>query len=489
MTHFSPRCLAVVLTILSALATPTSAQTTLRVPKDFATIQQAVDAAEDGDTIRISKGTYPEYVQIIGLSDLTVIGLGRPVIDGGTVFLGGEVTSGGLLLLNCSNVLIKGLVARNPVNINGFTVSGCTDVTLQLCRVDRPQTDDGLQITSSEGVVVDRFRMQGFKDTFDIEAVAAAGGISILSSKYVTVTRARIQDTFNDGIHVDSSTDVVLERCILKRIDNDGIHASSGELETSVLVDRCKLSDLNDDGIQTTGSMTDITVTKTSIKRADNNGVDASGRAATLDRVTVREAEDNAFRFHPEFSPPAFSADDVVPHGPIRMTNCRASLVGDNGTDLSADGAVIENLRLAKLEGSGVQVGDSEGVEITKVRISKVENWGLEFTNVTNSTFTDFRMSKPRDGVELSSSCAGNVIQGFKIRAPEGFGFEIRGPNNLFQDNTVTKAEEIGFFVNSTGNNFVGNKAVKSGELDVEDIAGKGLNTYTENVFGTTQGL
>jgi hypothetical protein len=52
---------------------------TLRVPRDFPTIQQAVDAARDGDRISVSRGT---YCGATITKRLQLVGRGRPVIIG-----------------------------------------------------------------------------------------------------------------------------------------------------------------------------------------------------------------------------------------------------------------------------------------------------------------------------------------------------------------------------------------------------------------------
>jgi len=51
--------------------------TTLRVPQEYETIQEAVNAAGDGDTIRISPGDYPENISIESKS-LVIIGSENP---------------------------------------------------------------------------------------------------------------------------------------------------------------------------------------------------------------------------------------------------------------------------------------------------------------------------------------------------------------------------------------------------------------------------
>lgn len=76
----------------------------LLVPQEYGTIQSAVDAAADGDTVLVSPGTYTENIEILGKSlDLTSeSGCDETVIDGSS--------SGAVVFVDCPDdtVLIKG---------------------------------------------------------------------------------------------------------------------------------------------------------------------------------------------------------------------------------------------------------------------------------------------------------------------------------------------------------------------------------------------
>ncbi len=53
----------------------------IKVPKDFDTIQQAIDAAVDGDTIKVEEGLYEEVLTITG-KYVYLIGNDHPKIYG-----------------------------------------------------------------------------------------------------------------------------------------------------------------------------------------------------------------------------------------------------------------------------------------------------------------------------------------------------------------------------------------------------------------------
>jgi hypothetical protein len=93
--------------------------TTIRVPEDEATIQDAVDAAAPGDLVLIAPGTYEEAVDV-ETEDLTIRGLDRNevILDGGF-----ELENGIRVLAD--GVAVENMTARNYTT-NGFFWTGVT---------------------------------------------------------------------------------------------------------------------------------------------------------------------------------------------------------------------------------------------------------------------------------------------------------------------------------------------------------------------------
>lgn len=89
----------------------------LRVPEKYKTIQQAVEAAQAGDVIRVGPGSYEGPVHIIGeaKNDLQIITIGAP----GSIELVGDhkamdrIDRAGFYLQDVSGVMIKGFKVRD----------------------------------------------------------------------------------------------------------------------------------------------------------------------------------------------------------------------------------------------------------------------------------------------------------------------------------------------------------------------------------------
>jgi hypothetical protein len=91
---------------------------TLAVPGDYDTIQAAVDAAEPGDLVLVSPGTYEEAVNV-ETDELTIRGLDRNEV----ILDGGFELDNGIRVTGADGVAIENMTARNYTN-NGFFWTG-----------------------------------------------------------------------------------------------------------------------------------------------------------------------------------------------------------------------------------------------------------------------------------------------------------------------------------------------------------------------------
>lgn len=91
---------------------------TIEVPGDYATIQEAVDAAAEGDLILIAPGTYNEAVDVT-TDNLTIRGLDRNE----TVLDGDFTLENGIRVLGASGVAVENMTAINYAK-NGFFWTG-----------------------------------------------------------------------------------------------------------------------------------------------------------------------------------------------------------------------------------------------------------------------------------------------------------------------------------------------------------------------------
>ncbi len=170
----------------------------------YNSIQEAVDAADEGDTISVAKGTYVEEVVID--HNLTLVGTsgaGETTIDGdgdNVLTITSDVTdleiSGFTITGGGRGITTSGSLTNATINIHDVVVSGNDGAGLYFSGGDEQLTDTDLTIADSEvtdnsggGIYIDR--IDGTED----------GGGSTLS-----ITGSTISDNGTDttGIHIDT---------------------------------------------------------------------------------------------------------------------------------------------------------------------------------------------------------------------------------------------------------------------------------------------
>ena len=192
---------AVLAASLCVGALPIAASTTIIVPDDYPTIQQAVNAANTGDTVYVCQGTYYEHVTIGKPLVLQGENRGTTTIDGGgsgkvvtvtssnvticelTITHSGNSTSfpedAGVVLLNARNALIEDCIITAN-GLNGLYFYNSSNNTIKGCDISYNNT------------------------------VYYKGAIHLRNSPYVTITGNNIYSNIGPGITVRSQSDHVM---------------------------------------------------------------------------------------------------------------------------------------------------------------------------------------------------------------------------------------------------------------------------------------
>ncbi|MHC4923537.1 MAG: hypothetical protein ACYTG4_05600, partial [Planctomycetota bacterium] len=128
--------------VIAALATPAWAAKLVVGQGDYPTIQSAVDAANPGDVILVPAGTWEEGVDVIGKSDLRIIGKGARIRSGGEDY--------GFELDGCSNITIQGFFIDSSGERGGMRVDDSEGTTISKMEIDGGVAQ-GIQIRQSPG--------------------------------------------------------------------------------------------------------------------------------------------------------------------------------------------------------------------------------------------------------------------------------------------------------------------------------------------------
>lgn len=185
---------------------------TIAVPDDAPSIQEAVDAAQPGDTIDIAPGTYEESVDV-ETDELTLRGAERNEV----VLEGGHVKSNGIVVTG-DRVRVENLTVQN-YTLNGVLVTGMSDESGGLAR-------------GSDGY--ERFDAKEFPpvDGFAVRYVTATNnglyGIYAFDAQHGLLAHNYASGSSDSGIYVGQC-----EQCDIVVRDNVAEHNAVGYEHTN----------------------------------------------------------------------------------------------------------------------------------------------------------------------------------------------------------------------------------------------------------------
>lgn len=405
------------LMLLVALAAPPALADTLSVPAQFASIGDALAAAQPGDTISIAAGEYRENLTI-GVADVTLKGSGTCILDARA---GGTANGAGVI-----------------ITATGVTLS---HLTLRHALTDDANDGDGIRSTA-DGTTLDKVRVfhsggRGFLATGNGMRVlnslfrGSEGTAIVIEGDDARVEKTTVHGTSEGGITVAGSG-AVLRKCSVADVSGGvGIDVAGDD----ALVEGCTVTNASGEGIVVAGLQP--VIVKNSV-----SGMDEEECIVVLDATTGGSVEGNRC-----FD----SAYDA-----ISLSNCQLVTVSGNRIE-----------RIGQSFSAGIVVGGSNN-EVSGNSIKDCNGWGLYIAGDTNTVDGNKVSGCGLDGLKVNSG-SGNVVLGNKLTGNMGEGLDNAGTGTVCNSNTVQK-NRIDIASSGTFAEFTGNKFTTGGELEPPQI-------------------
>lgn len=246
-------------------ATDLTAGPTLHVPRDFPTIQGALDAAQPGDRVLVAPGEYRESLSMLYADN--VILEGRK----GAVILPVDDEKYALRIEDCRGITVRRLKFQN-----GIELVTSIQITLERLKVEATR-GEGVSATRVDDLAIDRCNLRG----------TGTAGIYVRDSQRLRVTRNKIRDAGATGIAVMEITapspDALIQDNLIERSASFAIltRGSGASLIQNAAID-CRGMSCTGDGSLVKGNV---------VIDSWHHGIVAGGEGTSVLRNTVRGGE------------------------------------------------------------------------------------------------------------------------------------------------------------------------------------------------------
>jgi hypothetical protein len=383
---------------------------TLNVPADFDTIQAAVDAASEGDTIKVAAGTFSETVSITkDYITLEGAGEGNTIIDAGT--------QDAVTIDSASNVTVKGFTIQNGrygIFVRKGSLTNLENTTVQN--------------NSSDGVRIDENSNSRITDCRVLQN--GSNGIRLFRNSTATLLGAVVaNENGDDGIDLNSTSNIFLYQSTVTASDNSGR------------------------GIQITGSSSFIAFNGVSINTLRNGkdgvGVFSVSRLA-IDQDGSLESESNAGRG-------------------LHISGTSRSFVG-NGSQVSTkgnndDGILVFAASSLTVENNGKLV--SENNQDSGITIAGSSSFFVDNTSASSTT------NNIGNGLVVADASTSEIKGGILSENDGSIGLAVARSSSVFIENEGSftarsiKGDGQGIYIAETSSVRVrGNVLIENNEGD-----------------------
>jgi len=389
----------VALSLLVALA-GTARADVLHVPKDFATIQAAIDAAVAGDEIVVAAGTYDGVVHVNAKSDLLLRGKGKVVLTSSLLAQPLLTVSGG------DGITLDHLrVAEAPED--AILVELATNVTLRHVRIEDPGAR-GIHVTDCVGVDIEHLDVVGAVDE----------GMVVETTDDLSLRHASFEEGGADGVRILDGVGALVEHVTVT--GSAGSAFDFGEDTSGAILRKCVVHDANPAAVEAHGTGT--LVEDNRFYDLGNRGVDLGGGTASIVRKNriVRPAIYGVF----------------LVLGTHQVLENRIVQAGEAGVQATfGPSQVISGNRVVKSLGDGIVVGtDADGCTLVDNKVVSADDDGIEVLAQDVQAVGNRVNGSAEDGFVVLEP--GGVFVGNKAKGSGGFDlFDATAGGSTYADN------------------------------------------------------
>ena len=189
---------------------PTRPNCDIYVPKQYATIQGAIDSASNGDTVCVGKGTYNEDVSINKSVQLSGRGARKTIINGQ------DPNAQGAVAITADNVTLEGFLingvgtnfSQTTVAINGSDSGSVSEAIVQYNRVVAGNGEIALRTVRVQNSIIQNNILEGNNSPY-VAALAGLDGVGSTNNGFINNTfigTVNAIDRSDTGITLDAAT-------------------------------------------------------------------------------------------------------------------------------------------------------------------------------------------------------------------------------------------------------------------------------------------
>lgn len=373
-------------TVLSLVAAPLAAAHTVHhVPQEHPTIMAAVGNAQDGDTIIISTGTYPEAVVVTNFTGLTIKGKGKVIIDP-------PGAADGITLTGCDTCLVEKVRVTDAVN--GVKLVDCFTCSIEKCRVEAV-SGIGIALEDCNNCFVEKCTILG----------AGADGIGLGASgaaacQLAHVAKNKIIEPGDDGVDLNGINSIIEKNTVIDAGGN-GYRTEAVPAATTNTFTKCKSIGALGNGFEINGTLnsaffcTDI--------ESGVNGVHCTGTGF------------DALLSHKSTKPGGTGILIEAGLDTTGVDKCKIKQPGADGISMQSNLGVISKNKVTKAGNDGFAVGGNGAL--------------YEQNSATGCTSDGFQLLGT--GNELTKNKAKGSVNGFDLDDQSGGGNIIDDDNKF----------------------------------------------------------